>query len=262
MAVARPREAEAAAPSRASFRGHTSWPRSLAAPVRDFLTDETAGAVILLGAALAAVIWANSPWPHSYEAVWTTTFSVRVGGMAIAQDLRHWVNDGLMTLYFLVLGLEARRELAIGELRDRRRAAVPLAAALGGMALPAAIYLAFNAGGSGRHGWGAAMSPDTAFALGALALAAPASTRLRVRLLTLTVFDDLVALVVIAVAYSTDVSVIPLVVGVGLLAGLATVRHLPKALHPLATGVLGVALWVSLYEAHIDPVVAGLAIGL
>jgi Na+/H+ antiporter NhaA len=262
VAVAPRHGSDGAATSRVGFRGHTSWPRGLAAPVRDFLTDETAGAVILLGAALAAVIWANSPWPHSYEDVWTTTLSVRVGDMAIAQDLRHWVNDGLMTLYFLVLGLEAKRELAIGELRDRRRAAVPLAAALGGMALPVAIYLAFNAGGSGRQGWGAAMSTDTAFALGALALAAPASTRLRVRLLTVTVFDDLVALVVIAVAYSSDVSVIPLVAGIGLLAALAAVRHLPNALHPPATGILGVALWVSLYEAHVDPVVAGLAIGL
>src|SRR3954447_15378842 len=187
MAVARPREAHAAAPSRASFREHTSWPRSLAAPVRDFLRDETAGAVVLLGAALAAVIWANSPWPHSYEAVWTTTFSIRLGDVAIAQDLRHWVNDGLMTLYFLVLGLEAKRELALGQLRDRRRVALPFAAALGGVALPAAIYLAFTAGGPGQHGWGAAMSTDTAFALGALALAAPATTRLRVSLLTLTV---------------------------------------------------------------------------
>src|SRR3954447_9231238 len=259
MAVARPREAHAAAPSRASFREHTSWPRSLAAPVRDFLTDETAGAVILLGAALAAVIWASSPWPHSYEAVWTTTLSTRLGDVAIAQDLRHWGNDGLMTLYFFVLGLEAKRELAMGELRDRRRAAVPLAAALGGMALPAAIYLAFNAGGPGRHGWGAAVSTDTAFALGALALAAPASTRLRVRLLTLAVFDDLVALIVIAVVYTSDLSVIPLVVGIGLLGALAAVRNLPSASRPLVTAVLGVALWVSLYEAHVDPVVAGLA---
>src|SRR3954447_12075033 len=262
VAVAPRRDSDGAATSRASFREHTSWPRSLAAPVRDFLTDETAGAVVLLGAALAAVIWANSPWPHSYEAVWTTTLSFRIGDMAIAQDLRHWVNDGLMTLYFLVLGLEARRELAMGELRDRRRAAVPFAAALGGMALPAAIYLAFNARGPGQHGWAAAISTDTAFALGALALAAPASTRLRVRLLTLTVFDDLIALIVIAVAYSSDVSVIPLVVGVVLLAALTRVRNLPNVLRPLATGVLGVALWVSLYEAHVDPVVAGLAIGL
>src|SRR5256885_8097572 len=221
MAVARSREAEAAAPSRASFRGHTSWPRSLAAPVRDFLTDETAGAVVLLGAAVAAVIWANSPWPQSYEAVWATTFSLRIGDMAIAQDLRHWVNDGLMTLYFLVLGLEAKRELAMGQLRDRRRVAVPVAAALGGMALPAAIYLTFNAGGPGGHGWGAAVSTHTAFALGALALAAPASTRLRVGLLTVTVFDDLVALIVIAVAYTGELAVIPLVVGIVLLAALA-----------------------------------------
>src|SRR3954452_4486252 len=160
MAVPRPREAQAAAPSRASFQAHTSWPRSMAAPLRDFLSDETAGAVVLLGAALAAVIWANSPWPRSYEAVWTTTFSIRVGHVAVAQDLRHWVNDGLMTLYFLVLGLEAKRELALGQLRDRRRVAVPIAAALGGMALPAAIYLAFNAGGAGRHGWARLGSRD------------------------------------------------------------------------------------------------------
>jgi Na+/H+ antiporter NhaA len=261
MAVARPRDAETA-PTRASFREHTLWPRGLAAPVRDFLSDETAGAVVLLGAALAAVIWANSPWPQSYEAVWTTTFSLRIGDMAIAQDLRHWVNDGLMTLYFLVLGLEAKRELAMGQLRDRRRAAVPLAAALGGMALPAAIYLAFNATGPGRDGWGAAISTDTAFALGALALVAPASTRVRVRLLTLAVFDDLIALVVIAVAYNNDVSAGPLVVGIGLLAALGAVRKLPRAWRPRATLILGVALWVSLYEAHVDPVVTGLAIGL
>jgi Na+/H+ antiporter NhaA len=167
-----------------------------------------------------------------------------------------------MTLYFLVLGLEARRELAMGQLRERRRAAVPLAPALGGMAVPIAIYLAFNAGGAAADGWGTAMSTDTAFALGVLALAAPGSTRLRVRLLTLTVFDDLLALVVIAVAYTGRVAVIPLVVGVGLLALLAALRYVPSSWQPFASVILGAALWVALYEAHIDPVVSGLAIGL
>jgi Na+/H+ antiporter NhaA len=234
----------------------------LAAPVREFLTNESGGAVALLGAALAALIWANSPWWHSYEALWTTRFSIQLGDVGISRDLRHWVNEGLMTLYFLVLGLEARREAALGQLRERRRAAVPLAATLGGMAVPITIYLAFNAGGPGRDGWGAAMSTDTAFALGLLALVAPGSTRLRVRLLSLTVFDDFVALIVIAVAYTSAVSVIPVVVAIGVLAALAALCYLPTAWHPIATACLGVALWVALYEAQIDPVVSGLAIGL
>jgi Na+/H+ antiporter NhaA len=262
VAVGLLRDAEAEAPGGGRFKEHTSWPRSLAAPVRDFLSNESGGAVLLLAAALTALVWANSPWPHSYEAVWTTTFSIQIGGAGISQDLRHWVNDGLMTLYFLVLGLEARREAAMGQLRERRRAAVPLAATLGGMAVPIAIYLAFNAGGPARDGWGAAMSTDTAFALGLLALVAPGSTRLRVRLLSLTVFDDFVALIVIAVAYTSGVSLIPLVVGIGVLAALAAVCYAPSAWHPFATVFLGVALWVALYEAHIDPVVSGLAIGL
>jgi hypothetical protein len=116
VAVVLLREAEAEAAGRARFREHTLWPRSLAAPIRDFLTNEAGGAVILLGAALAALIWANSPWPHSYEAVWTTTLSIQLGDAGISQDLRHWVNEGFTTLYLLVLGLEARREVAMGQL--------------------------------------------------------------------------------------------------------------------------------------------------
>jgi len=216
----------------------------------------------MLGAALAALVWANSPWPHSYESAWTTTFSIRVGGAGIAQDLRHWVNDGLMTLYFLALGLETRRELVIGQLRERRRAVVPIAAAVGGMTVPVAIYLAFNAAGPGRGGWGAALSTDTAFALGLLALVAPTGTRLRVRLLTLTVFDDVVALTVIAVAYTSDLAVVPLIVAAGWLGVLAALRRAPSASYPGAVVLVGVGLWVSLYEAHVDPVISGLAIGL
>jgi Na+/H+ antiporter NhaA len=261
MAITSPRGTDAEAGSR-DFRQRTLWRRGLTAPVRDFLTDETGGAAMLLGAALAALIWANSPWPHSYEAVWRTMFSIRIGDAGISQDLRHWVNEGLMTLYFLVLGLEARRELAMGQLRERRRAAVSIAAALGGMAFPVVLYLAFNAGGPGRGGWATAMSTDTAFALGLLALVAPASARLRVRLLTLTVFDDLVALVVIAVAYTSDLAVVPLAVAIALIAALGALRYVPSAWHPTATVILGVPLWVALYDAHVDPVGSGLAIGL
>jgi Na+/H+ antiporter NhaA len=246
----------------ATLTGRTAWTRNLAAPVRDFLTTETGGAVVLLGAAVAALGWANSPWPESYESFWTTTLSIRVGDEGISLDLRHWVNQGLMTFFFLVVGLEAKRELDVGEMRERRSVAIPVVAALGGMAAAVAIYLAFNAGGSGADGWGAAMSTDTAFALGVLALVARGATRLRVRLLTLAVIDDLVALLVIATVYTEEISVVPLAVAVGLFGALVALRYAPGAWRMQAAAVLGVAVWVALHLSGIDPVVAGLAVGL
>ena len=242
--------------------GRTAWARNLAAPVRDFLNTETAGAAALLAATLAALAWANSPWPDSYDSVWSTELSIRLGGSGITHDLRQWVNEGLMTFYFLVVGLEAKRELDQGQLRERRRLAIPVLAALGGMAVPVAIYLALNAGGSGAHGWGAAMSTDTAFALGVLALVAPGGTRLRIRLLTLAVVDDLVALVVIATAYTDHVDFVPLAVAAALFATLFALRFAPPAWRGRAAVLLGVAVWVALLESGIDPVIAGLAVGL
>ena len=248
--------------SRGRFIGRTAWARSVAAPLREFLTAETGGAVVLLGATVVALVWANSPWRHSYESVWTTTLSVRLGHAGISQDLRHWVNEGLMTFFFLVAGLEGKRELDMGQLRERRRAAIPLIAALGGIAVPVAIYLAFNLGGPGAHGWGAAMSTDTAFMLGALALVAPSLTRLRVRLLALALFDDLAALAVIAVVYTTEVSLVPLAVAIGFFAGLLALRYAPPAWRGPAAATLGTGLWVALHASGIDPVIAGLAVGL
>jgi Na+/H+ antiporter NhaA len=172
------------------------------------------------------------------------------------------MNEGLMTFFFLVLGLEAKRELDMGQLRERRRITIPLTAALGGMALPVLIYLAFNAGGSGADGWGAAMSTDTAFALGLLALVAPGGTRLRVRLLTAAIFDDLVALLVIATVYTDHVSFVPLAVAVGLFCMLLALRYAPIAWRGPAAVILGVAIWVALHESGIDPVITGLAVGL
>src|SRR6188472_2855019 len=198
--------------------GRTAWARNLAAPVRDFLSAETGGAAVLLCAALAALLWANSPWSDSYESFWTTKLAIRVGSEGISLDLRHWVNQGLMTFFFLVVGLEAKRELDTGELRERRRMAIPVVAAVGGIGVPIAIFLAFNAGGSGAGGWGAAMSTDTAFALGVLALVASGATRLRVRLLSLAVVDDLVALAVIATVYTSSVSWLPLGIAIALFA--------------------------------------------
>ncbi|MEO8688998.1 MAG: Na+/H+ antiporter NhaA [Solirubrobacteraceae bacterium] len=242
--------------------GRTAWARNLAAPVRDFLNTETAGAAALLVATLAALAWANSPWWDSYESVWATELSVRLGGSGVSHDLRQWINEGLMTFYFLVVGLEAKRELDQGQLRERSRIAVPVAAALGGMAVPVAIYLALNGGTSTAHGWGTAMSTDTAFALGLLALVAPQGTRIRVRLLTLAVVDDLVALIVIATAYTEGVDLVPLLVAAGLFAMLFALRFAPPEWRGRVAVIVGVAVWVALLKSGIDPVIAGLAVGL
>jgi Na+/H+ antiporter NhaA len=244
------------------YVGRTAWARNLAAPVRDFLSTETGGATALLAATVLALLWANSPWSDSYESVWTTKLAITIGGDGIAADLRHWVNEGLMTFFFLVVGLEAKRELDLGELRERRRLAIPGIAAIGGMLVPVGIYLAINAGGPGAHGWGAAMSTDTAFALGALALLTPrAATRTRVFLLSLAVVDDLCALLVIAVVYTERVSLVALAIAVAFFGVLLALRYAPAWRRPVSIAV-AFGLWVALFESGIDPVIAGLAIGL
>jgi Na+/H+ antiporter NhaA len=252
----------AAEPEPLIENGRTAWARNLAAPVRDFLATETGSAMVLVAGALLALLWANSPWRHSYESVWTTPLSIRLGGGVISTDLRGWVDQGLMTLFFLVVGLEAKRELDVGDLRERSRVAIPMLAAIGGILAPVGIYLAFNAGGPGAHGWGAAMSTDTALALGALALLTPRSaTRLRVFLLTFAVVDDLAALLVIATVYTTHVSVMALVVAVLLFGLLLALRYAPVGRRQ-ASVLVALALWVALFKSGIDPVLAGLAIGL
>jgi Na+/H+ antiporter NhaA len=239
----------------------TAWGRSIGAPVRDFLSTETGGALVILAATAAALAWANVA-PHSYESAWRTALGVRLGNVGITLDLRHWVNEGLMTFFFLVVGLEAKRELDLGELRERRRIAIPVLAAAGGIVLPVAIYLAFNAGGAGAHGWGAAMSTDTAFALGALALLTPrGATRIRVFLLTLAVVDDLTALVVIATVYTAHVSTAALAIALALFLVLIGLRYLPIGRSAVSV-VVAVGVWVAMLESGIDPVISGLAIGL
>jgi Na+/H+ antiporter NhaA len=245
-----------------SFGGRTAWARNLAAPVRNFLSTETGGAMVMLGAAIAALLWANLPGSHSYESVWTTQLSIRVGSHGLSTDLRHWVNEGLMTFFFLVVGLEAKRELDLGELRERRRLAIPVFAALGGAIVPVLIYLAFNGGRAGAHGWGAAMSTDTAFALGAVALLTPrAATRARVFLLTLAVVDDLAALLVIATVYAGHISFVALAVALVLFLMLLALRYAPVG-RRAGSIALGIALWIAMFKSGIDPVISGLAIGL
>ncbi|HEY2173606.1 MAG TPA: Na+/H+ antiporter NhaA [Mycobacteriales bacterium] len=245
----------------APYSGRTAWARNLETPLRTFLRTESGSAAILLGATLAALAWANID-TGSYDTVWHTTLSIRIGDSGVTQSVRGWVNTGLMTLFFFVVGLEARREFDMGELRERRRVALPLAAGIGGMLVPVAIYLAVNAGTSSAHGWGVAMSTDTAFALGLLALVARRlPDKVRAFLLTVAVVDDVVALLIIATVYSTNVDLLPLVVALalfGVLLALRTARIRAGVVYAL----VGVAVWVALFKSGVDPVVVGLAMGL
>jgi Na+/H+ antiporter NhaA len=240
----------------------TARARGIGVPLRDFLRTETGGAVVLLAAALAALAWANIDLA-SYERVWSTQLSIRLGGASLHGPLREWVNDGLMAFFFLVVGLEARRELDMGELRERRRVMLPALAALGGMAVPIAIFLALNGGGAAAHGWGIAMSTDTALAIGLLALASPRlmHRRLRAFVVTVLVIDDVVALTVIATAYTSHLHAVPLAVALALLGAVLAARALAIRAG-LLYAALGVAMWVAVRASGIDPVLVGLVMGL
>src|SRR5262245_36872289 len=198
------------------FAQRTAWARTVETPVRHFLRTETGSAAILLAAAVAALAWVNID-QHSYESVWSTVLSIHLGDHGVSLDLVGWINSGLMTFFFFVVGLEARREFDIGELRERRRFALPMAAGLAGIVVPIGIFLLLNTGRPSAVGWGAAMSTDTAFALGMLALVGPRfPDRLRAFLLTVSVVDDLLALCVIGVYYSENVSLTPLLYAIGI----------------------------------------------
>jgi Na+/H+ antiporter NhaA len=239
----------------------TAWRNRPQTPLRRFLRTETASAAVLLAATIAALVWANLA-PASYTSAWQTELSIRLGHAGLSADLRVWVNSGLMAFFFLVAGLEARREFDMGELRERGRLALPLFVGLGGMIVPIAIYLGFNAGHSSVRGWGAAMSTDTAFALGMLALVgAGIPDRVRTYLLTFSIVDDVAGIVIIAVAYSGRINVTALAIGLGLLVVVAVARWRRVRSGPLYL-VLGVAAWVALFDSGVDPVTVGLAIGL
>jgi Na+/H+ antiporter NhaA len=198
----------------------------------------------------------------SYNSLWKTTLSIDVADAGVSLDLRHWVNSGLMTFFFFVVGLEARREIDLGELRDRRRFALPLLAGIGGMVAAVGIYLAFNAGRSSAHGWGIAMSTDTAFALGLLALVGPRfPDRLRAFILTVVVVDDIVALLVIATVYTESLRFAPLLVAFGFFAAVLVLRSVPVR-GGLVYFVLAAGAWVGLLKSGVEPIVVGLVMGL
>jgi Na+/H+ antiporter NhaA len=244
-----------------AFSGTTAWARSAQTPLREFLRTETGGAAVLLAATVAALVWANVD-ESSYERLWTTILAINLGSTGIVLSLRGWVNSGLMTIFFFVVGLEARRELDLGELRERRRFALPFMAGLGGMAAAVAIYLAFNGGRSTAHGWGIAMSTDTAFALGLLALVGPRfPDRLRAFMLTVVVVDDIVAVLVIAIVYTEALDTVPLLIAVAFFGAILVARRFRLRAGLVYLG-LGTAAWVAMLESGVEPIVIGLAMGL
>jgi NhaA family Na+:H+ antiporter len=236
--------------------------RGLPLVLRRFLRTEAAGGLVLLAATVVALGWANSPWDGSYTRLWATPVDLRVGTVGFSNDLRHFVNEGLMTLFFLVIGLEIKRELVTGELRSWRTAALPGLAAVGGMALPAAIYLALTLGHPGTRGWGIPMATDIAFALGVVALLGPrVPSPLRLFLLTLAVVDDIGAIVVIAVFYSSGIDLLPLALGAGLIVVMAGLRRLGILWMPLHA-LIGLGVWLATYKSGVHATLAGVALGL
>ena len=244
-----------------TLSGTTAWARSVPTPLRDFLSTETGSAAILLAATVAALAWVNID-ASSYNRLWSSELAIAVGDHGISLDLREWVNAGLMAFFFFVVGLEARREFDMGELRERRRVALPALAGLGGILVPVAIYLAFNAGQDSAHGWGTAMSTDTAFALGMLALVGPHfPDRLQAFMLTVVIVDDMVALAVIAVVYAEHIQTAELLMAVAVLA-LALFARLAGIRYGVLYVLLGGAAWIAMEKSGVDPVVVGLVMGL
>lgn len=237
--------------------------RTVAQPLQQFLRTEASSGIVLATCALIALVWANSPWADSYSTLWETQFTLGVGSFHIEEDLRHWVNDLAMALFFFVAGLEIKRELVHGQLRTPRAAALPIACAVGGMVVPAAIYLAFNAGDPTiAKGWGVPMATDIAFSIGVLTLLGrrvPAS--LKVFLLTLAIIDDIGAIVVIAVVYSTGVSLSWLVVALATILTIVVLQRMQvRWLAPYVA--LAAITWLALFESGVHATIAGVVLGL
>ena len=225
-------------------------------------TKDNTAAALLLAFTLAAILWANSPWADTYWALLDTHVGFTFGDHTFELTVKHLINDGLMTFFFFIVGLEVTSEFAIGQLTDRARAAVPVVAAIAGLTVPAVVFLLFNASGENAGAWGVVISTDTAFLIGALAIIKPKyPARLRIFLLTLAVVDDIGALCVIAVFYSDSIQVVPLIISVVLIVALALVRFMPAARGP-AYAVLAVALWIALFMAGIHPTLAGVAVAV
>jgi NhaA family Na+:H+ antiporter len=231
-------------------------------PFAQFARTESAGGMVLIAATLVAIVWANSPWGGGYHRLWQTPVTIGAGRFALSYPLHYWINDGLMAVFFFLVGLEIKREFLVGELASVRRAALPIAAALGGMVVPAILYALLNAGGPGERGWGTPMATDIAFALGVLALLGPRiPLSLKVFLAALAIVDDLGAVLVIAVFYTEQISWAALGLGFAVLAALIVANRL-QARAPIVYVVLGLILWVAFLRSGVHATVAGVLLAM
>jgi NhaA family Na+:H+ antiporter len=231
-------------------------------PLTDFLDDEVLGGLLLLGAALVALVWANSPWSDAYFDLWHTELNVGIGGASVDLDLQHWVNDLLMAVFFFVVGLEIKRELVTGELQDRRAALLPAIAAAGGVAAPALVFTLIAAGGDGASGWAIPAATDIAFAVGVLVLLGPRiSSGVRLFLLTIAIVDDVIAIAIIALFYSESLSFAWLLVALVAMAAVVGLQR-ARVSSPLAYLPVAAVLWVAVFESGVHATIAGVALGL
>jgi NhaA family Na+:H+ antiporter len=231
-------------------------------PFQEFAAQEASGGILLLAATFTALAWVNSPWAAAYFALWHTTITMGVGASILSRDLHFWVNEGLMSLFFFVVGLEIKRELVMGELATPRRAALPIVAAIGGVAVPALIYSAFNLRGPGAPGWGIPMATDIAFVMGVMALLGrrvPMS--LKVFMMALAIVDDIAAVAVIAVFYTSHIAWGALGIGALCLVALLGVNRLAVR-HPLPYALLGIFLWGAILQSGIHATIAGVLLAM
>ena len=236
--------------------------RNLGRPLQRFLHIEASGGLVLLTSTIVALVWANSPWSEAYRDLWSTEVALDIGGHVVADDLRHWVNDGLMALFFFVVGLEIKQELVTGHLSKVRDALLPAIAAVGGMVVPAALYLLINVGDDGGAGWGIPMATDIAFAVGVLALLGPrVPTTLKVLLLALAIVDDIGAIIVIATFYSDEIHTGWALAALGGFALVVVLRQVRVWYVPVYA-VVGTVVWFATFESGIHATIAGVALGL
>jgi len=231
-------------------------------PFQEFSESEAAGGVLLLAASAVALAWANSPWAESYSTLWEHKFTIGFEGLALSKSILHWINDGLMAIFFFVVGLEIKRELLVGELVSPRHAALPIAGALGDVVVPALLYFSLNAGGPGAAGWGIPMATDIAFAVGAMALlGSRVPVGLKVFLTALAIVDDIVAVLVIAIFYTGNLSWLSLGVAGGFFAALLAASKLGVR-HPLPFALLGFCMWVAMLFSGVHSTIAGVLAAL
>ena len=229
----------------------------LLSPLQQFLHAEASGGILLIIFTIVALVWANSPLAETYHNLWHTHLSIDIGGLGLNYSLHHWINDGLMVIFFFVVGLEIKRELLVGELSSVKKAALPIAAALGGMIFPAAIYTLFNTGTDGASGWGIPMATDIAFVVGILALLGnKVPLSLKIFILALAIVDDIGAVLVIAVFYTSEISFTSLMIAAGLLVLLVAMNR-SGVRNLLIYSLVGVALWLAFLKSGVHTTVAG-----